>query len=220
VARDHALDDLVASEARFSDRTDERSRPDVRRELLAAAVDLFSARGYQATSVNDIVARAGFTKGAFYHYFRSKEALLLEIHDQFIEYGLCKGREILKRHDPPDESLALLMRELLRQVELYRPEMTIFLQESRYVSYDEFPEAKRKRDEYEQIVLTIVERGIESGMFRADLKSTRILAFGITGMCVWAYQWLSPGGALSADEIGGMYADVILQGLMRPQLPA
>ena len=63
---------------------------------MDAAVELFYQRGYQATGVQDIVDRAGYTKGALYHYFKSKEDLLLEIHDVFMSYGLERGREIIR----------------------------------------------------------------------------------------------------------------------------
>jgi AcrR family transcriptional regulator len=51
--------------------------PETRRaELVAIAGSLFAERGYDATTVEDIIGRAGLSKGAFYHYFRSKEDLL------------------------------------------------------------------------------------------------------------------------------------------------
>lgn len=189
-------------------------RTDIRGDLVAAAVKLFSERGYHATSVNELVELADCTKGAFYHYFKSKEALLFELHDQFISYGLSKGQEIVALDVPPDEALTLLIRELLRQVELYRPQMMIAFAEIRHIDYEKSPEARRKRDAYERIVVTILERGIETGVFKKDLASTRILAFGIMGMCVWALQWFKPGGQMSAEEVGDLYATAILDGLM------
>jgi Bacterial regulatory proteins, tetR family len=51
--------------------------PDLRRsEILDQAIALFLSRGYDTTSLNDIIAEAGISKGAFYHYFPSKEALI------------------------------------------------------------------------------------------------------------------------------------------------
>ncbi|UVI30739.1 TetR/AcrR family transcriptional regulator [Paenibacillus spongiae] len=53
---------------------------DTRREqLLAVAVERFAKYGYHSTKISDIVAQAGVAQGTFYWYFKSKEAIALEI---------------------------------------------------------------------------------------------------------------------------------------------
>lgn len=62
--------------------TQDRRRPqrtDVRDRLLAAAADEFTERGYAAAKLTDIADRAGFTKGAVYSNFESKQALFAEL---------------------------------------------------------------------------------------------------------------------------------------------
>lgn len=54
-----------------------------RAELLAAGQALFGAKGIAATSLEDIVQRAGVSKGLFYLYFHSKEDLVLALQEQF-----------------------------------------------------------------------------------------------------------------------------------------
>ena len=56
----------------------ERSEATVR-TIEAAARKLFAAHGFEATSVDDIAARAGVAKGALYHHFPSKEALFARV---------------------------------------------------------------------------------------------------------------------------------------------
>jgi AcrR family transcriptional regulator len=53
-----------------------------RSALVAAARDLFGQRGYSATSIEEIVARAGVTKGALYHHFDDKESLFKAVFEQ------------------------------------------------------------------------------------------------------------------------------------------
>ncbi|MCC7492121.1 MAG: TetR/AcrR family transcriptional regulator [Fimbriimonadaceae bacterium] len=54
-----------------------------REQLLAAALDCFAARGYAATTIKQIAAAAGVAGGLLYHYFASKEALLLAVVERF-----------------------------------------------------------------------------------------------------------------------------------------
>jgi AcrR family transcriptional regulator len=56
-----------------------RENPAVRERLLGEALRLFTAKGYAATTVREIVAGAGVTKPVLYYYFGSKEGLYLEI---------------------------------------------------------------------------------------------------------------------------------------------
>ena len=53
------------------------SAQDPKTKLLDAALQVIRARGYAATTVDDICAQAGVTKGSFFHHFRSKDALAL-----------------------------------------------------------------------------------------------------------------------------------------------
>jgi AcrR family transcriptional regulator len=48
-------------------------------ELMTAAMQLFGAKGFVATSINEITARAGYAKGSFYRHFKSKDELFLRI---------------------------------------------------------------------------------------------------------------------------------------------
>lgn len=55
---------------------------ETRAALLAAARELFGERGYAATSLDDVVAQAGVTKGALYHHFRGKTELFRAVYEQ------------------------------------------------------------------------------------------------------------------------------------------
>lgn len=62
----------------------ERSE-ETRARILEASIKLFSNRGYNAASVDDICAEAGVSKGAFYHHFESKQALFLALLDSWLK---------------------------------------------------------------------------------------------------------------------------------------
>jgi len=74
-------------------------------ELVDCAQALFFAKGYEATTIADIIARAGLSKGAFYHHFESKEDLLDALTERIARAMIAAARDILE-----DESLDALTR--------------------------------------------------------------------------------------------------------------
>jgi AcrR family transcriptional regulator len=72
----------------------ERSRR-MRQKLLDAALDLFAARGYEATSIEEIAAQAESSIGSFYGYFRSKQQVLLVLMQQYLDSLTTLGLDTL-----------------------------------------------------------------------------------------------------------------------------
>jgi AcrR family transcriptional regulator len=68
-----------------------------RRDMIDAAVKLFSDRGYQETTVQDIAAEAGVATGSVYIYFASKDALLNAVNERFYEGLIDRVSEIAER---------------------------------------------------------------------------------------------------------------------------
>lgn len=189
-----------------------RPERDVRQSIIDAATRGFEKNGYEATSVSEIVAEAGVTKGGFYHYFSSKEDLLLLIHDEFMDYEHKIMDEIESSGLGPREALAMVIEEVSVSVERFRPQITVFFEQRRFLSEEKFAQVRKRRGDFERRVVRIVEQGIREGVFREDIESARILAFGIIGMCSWGYQWYRPGG-IPMRTIGQMYARTVLDGL-------
>lgn len=184
-----------------------------RQALLDSGVSLFEELGYDVTSVQQIVENAARTKGAFYHHFDSKEDLLYEIHDGFIDHQLELAEKIMSRDIATDEKLRrFIVEALMVPIERYKSEITIFLHERRFLDEATFGEIRIKRDRFAQYVIDLVARGVEEGVFR-DLGPTRVVAFGIIGMSAWTHTWMTPSGALSAREIGEIFASMVLDGL-------
>ncbi|MBI4893173.1 MAG: TetR/AcrR family transcriptional regulator [Acidobacteria bacterium] len=76
-----------------------------RENILAAARELFTSRGYEATSPRDIMDRAQVGQGSLYHHFRSKRQLGAEVLQSVCDDLLGVGREQLQAHTSPQERL-------------------------------------------------------------------------------------------------------------------
>lgn len=85
-------------------------RPDARARLLDAAVSVIRTRGYDATSVEELCAAAGVSKGAFFHHFRSKEDLGTAAAAHFLAWleGLFARTGWRDHADPLDRVLAYI----------------------------------------------------------------------------------------------------------------
>lgn len=76
-------------------------RAQTRRRLLDAAAELFVDRGYHAVSLEEIAARAGFSRGALHYNFTAKQDLLLTLLDEHLaERGQQLGAARLSEDDP------------------------------------------------------------------------------------------------------------------------
>ena len=87
--------------------TREESRERTRERLLEAAREAVARNGYDGTSVADIAEAAGFSKGAFFSNFESKEALLLELLRRHKEQDIATLGRILDGAEQGDAGSAL-----------------------------------------------------------------------------------------------------------------
>src|SRR3982751_1213532 len=90
-----------------------RRRPAERpEEIAAAALQLFSERGYYPTTIDDVATAAGVTKGAVYHHFNSKEHLLETAMASFLDAALERAKAAMNTGDRRD--IASTLRIVLR----------------------------------------------------------------------------------------------------------
>jgi AcrR family transcriptional regulator len=190
---------------------------DSKRAIVDAGTYLFARDGYGETGVQQIVERAGLTKGSFYYAFESKQDLLRHIQRDFIEACHVALVDALAGEPKPDEALERVIDGFISIVGGRHDQLTIFFQESRYLREPFFADVRKRRDEFEQTFVTVLEQGQAAGVFRE--VPAKIVSFGIIGMCAWTYHWLRPQSG-PTGEISQAYADVLLNGLFEPQARA
>jgi AcrR family transcriptional regulator len=80
-------------------------------EILDAAEELFTTKGYSETTVNDILNKVGIAKGTFYYYFKSKEEVMNAITDRFIAIEVNAAEAIAANEtiDAPEKIFQIIM---------------------------------------------------------------------------------------------------------------
>jgi TetR/AcrR family transcriptional repressor of nem operon len=91
-----------------------KPKPDTRRKLLQAGLQIIHAEGYAATGIQSIVERVDVPKGSFYNHFASKEAFAAEVVDAYFDRAVERLRAIFgQREIPPLERLEAYFDELI-----------------------------------------------------------------------------------------------------------
>ena len=185
---------------------------DTRSRIVAAAVALFAEQGYDATSVNQVVARAGVAKGALYHHFGSKDDLLYEVYRELVERQLAGLAEILGRELSPADALRAIVHDMVETTAARTAEAKVFFREGYRLSDTNQQRVRAARRQIHDAVTELVRSGQHDGAFAA-VASPEMVTFTVFGVINELPVWYSPAGPKSARQLAGELADLVLHGL-------
>jgi AcrR family transcriptional regulator len=168
---------------------------ETRAKIMEAAIKLFSTRGYNKASVDDICEEAGISKGAFYHHFKTKQALFLALLDGWLQF-VDNAIESTKDETVP-ETFMQMTQAFPYVFETAGENLPMFLefwlQASRDKNIWEAGIAPYRR--YHGYFTTLIKKGVEEGSFvevDPELASRMITS---TAMGLLLQSLLDPKGA-------------------------
>jgi AcrR family transcriptional regulator len=186
----------------------EASEVSTKRRIEAAALQLFAAKGFEATGIRDIADRAGLSTAALYHYMGSKDELLVAFMVESMTELIRAARAALKGCEDPAEQLAALVRTHVGFHTLDAQRSLVADDELRAVSDVAFTKVMQLRDGYELLWAETLERGVRSGEF--SLVDARVTRLALLEMCNGVARWYSDRGPKSPAEIADCFADLAL----------
>lgn len=183
--------------------------PDAARRLLVAAVEAFAERGYHATTTRDIAGRAGMSPAALYIHYKTKEELLHRIS----RIGHQKAVDILRTAAQAEgtatERLAEAVSSFVRWHAGGRTTARVVQYELDSLGPDARAEILALRRQCDAEVRGIIEDGMETGEFEvADVPGTTL---AVLSLCVDVARWFNVKGPRTPDEVGALYADLVLR---------
>lgn len=76
-----------------------------KKEIIKVAYELFITKGYENTSVDEIIAKAGIAKGTYYYHFESKEQMLEEVINMMIDESVIRAKQVVESNLKLEEKL-------------------------------------------------------------------------------------------------------------------
>ncbi|MFF3248077.1 TetR/AcrR family transcriptional regulator [Streptomyces sp. NPDC002870] len=183
--------------------------PEAAKKLLVAAVGAFAERGYHATTTRDIAGRAGMSPAALYIHYKTKEELLHRIS----RIGHDKALEILSAaadaEGTPSERLADAVSSFVRWHAGRHDTAHVVQYEIDALSDDHRTEILELRRRSDAVVRGILRDGVESGEFDVpDIPGTTV---AVLSLCIDVARWFNTKGRRTPDEVGALYADLVLR---------
>jgi len=181
-------------------------------EILNAAARLFSERGYDGTSVQNIVDELGLLKGSLYHYIGSKEDLLFAIieraHAPYLSnLERCKG---LKAGTV--ETLHTFAEEHARIAGENVVWATVYNQDFKSLTTSRRESILAQRREYKRFFTALVTKAQEEGLIPPDVP-VNLTSVAVLTTLTSMHRWFRPDGELSTDEAAREMAALTLRAL-------
>ena len=184
----------------------------MRERLLATAVTLFAARGYEAATVQDVVEAAGVTKGAFYYYFRSKDELLHEIYRGLLDLQVERLSGYVSGDGAADARLHDAAVDVVLTSADHMAAFTVFVRSMHLLDAENADAVRRERRLYHDRFRRLIEQGQGSGVFRREVDAD-VAVHTFLGAAHQIPTWFHPGGPLSIDQVAEQMVSLLLNGL-------
>lgn len=183
-------------------------------QICTTAAEIICAKGYDATSLNDIADAVGLTKPGLYHYITGKESLLFTI----MNYGMQRLEEEViepaRQIADPEQRLRTILVKHARLITERGKALTILVDEvAALTPAHRRAITKRKRAYYEFLRDTLKELQAEGKLRDVDVT---VAAFCLFGMLLTLSRWYRPDGRLTSEQVAEEVAKIAFHGILRP----
>ena len=189
----------------------EAQREAKRNAVLSTAAQMFTERGFHATSLDDIAARLHVTKPTLYYYVKNKDEILLEC----VKKGLHMTLDGIEASRAAGGNAIDQLRACMRvyaDIVTQPFGMCLIRVGDEEVPEPSRTELRRMKSEIDHAFRRAVAQGVAEGALApCDPKMT---AFVIAGALSWIGRWYQEGGSYSAQEVAEQCIGTLLHGVL------
>lgn len=177
--------------------------------ILQQAAQLFAARGFAGTSMNELAAAAGVSKASLYHYFTDKYQLLVAIAEEHIDRltALVAEADVTRA---PEARLRGLIGRFVDEYADAHAHHQVLVQDIKYLAADDQARIRAK----ERTVVAAFAAAIAAvhpGLASARLETP--LTMLLFGMINWMFTWFREDGRLGYEDMARLVTEFVVGGL-------
>lgn len=179
--------------------------------VRSAAVRVIAKHGFQAASLREIAKEVGIQAPSLYNYIKSKESLLYELLREPLEAMIAEYRALTEGVADPTARLEIFTHVHLNFHLNSRLEVFIGNMELRSLSPAHYRKITGLREEYAQLLQSIIEDGVKTGTFVAP--EARVVTLVMLGMLSGVCNWYKPNGPMSSAEMMRLHLNLAFRAL-------
>jgi AcrR family transcriptional regulator len=175
--------------------------------ILDAALEAFYEHGYHGTTTRDLARRSGLSVPGVYHYYPSKQDILVELMMVIIDELLTRSTQALSAARPDARSQFDALVESLLRFHMYRRTGAIVSTgELRSLEAANRERYVAKRDEQQRMLDQVIVAGVRDGDFSTPYPKDASRA--IASLCVGVASWYRPDGSLPVEALLDRYLTI------------
>ncbi|MBN9739308.1 MULTISPECIES: TetR/AcrR family transcriptional regulator [unclassified Pseudonocardia] len=182
-------------------------------EIIAAAIQVFSANGYGASSLQDVADIVGVLKGSLYHYIDSKEDLLYQILDASHRQAADLMERSLASSEDPLEQLRHYLYTLTMWNLANIDRVSIYFNEGRWLTGDRLAKVQQQGREFQAFIRSLIEKAQAADQVRRGVDP-RLQTQLILGSLNYMSSWYRADGLFGPEEVATALTDTALVSLV------
>lgn len=187
------------------------------RLIVDEAAKLFDHVGYHNANMEMLAKATNLRKPTLYHYIKSKDEILLRIHQTLIDDLGARHQARVDLGQRREELLLGIISDILRAIADNRGYVRAFIEHYRELDPSMREQISVKRRAYFNCMTELIREGVSEGVYFTD--NVELSALFLLGQVNWAYQWYTPGESPPPEQIAHAMLDTFLHGLTQPRRP-
>jgi AcrR family transcriptional regulator len=193
-------------------RTRSENYDDIQAGILRNAARLFATRGYERSSVGDLVQACELSRGAIYHYFDSKEAILFAMLDALVRSLLASLERAVAQGDEPLQKFERVIEAFVEHNAQSPEEQIVLLNDLGALQAEEQHQIVQTERKIVELVGWVL--GSIDSKKKMNRRNARVYTMMLFGMINYTYTWYDAKGAIKPKEFAQLAADLFLKGFL------